>query len=314
MSWRVVMITKPSKLDYSMEYLTVRDVEKTVKIHISEISVLIIENTASSITCALLSQLIAKKIKVIFCDEKHNPCSELMSCYGSHDCSLKLKNQIAWTDIAKQQVWTVIVAQKIKNQALLLEYNNLKQHLKLENYLEQLEFNDETNREGHSAKVYFNALFGKTFSRSDDVPINFALNYGYSIVLSCFNREVVSSGYLTQIGLFHDNMFNQFNLSCDLMEPIRPIVDNCVCKMKLNDFTSEHILLLSSYLKLSVFVVSNLYVYFTNDEIEKILKTLVLNQINLLLIEESAPNYNSNYETLYILDNDLCQIDKEIIK
>ena len=163
-----------------------------------------------------------------------------MSCYGSHDCSLKLKNQIAWTDIAKQQVWTVIVAQKIKNQALLLEYNNLKQHLKLENYLEQLEFNDETNREGHSAKVYFNALFGKTFSRSDDVPINFALNYGYSIVLSCFNREVVSSGYLTQIGLFHDNMFNQFNLSCDLMEPIRPIVDNCVCKMKLNDFTSEH--------------------------------------------------------------------------
>lgn len=240
MSWRVVMITKPSKLDYSMEYLTVRDVEKTVKIHISEISVLIIENTASSITCALLSQLIAKKIKVIFCDEKHNPCSELMSCYGSHDCSLKLKNQIAWSDIAKQQVWTVIVAQKIKNQALLLEYNNLKQHLKLENYLEQLEFNDETNREGHSAKVYFNALFGKTFSRSDDVPINFALNYGYSILLSCFNREVVSSGYLTQIGLFHDNMFNQFNLSCDLMEPIRPIVDNCVCKMKLNDFTSEH--------------------------------------------------------------------------
>lgn len=57
MSWRVVMITKPSKLDYSMEYLTVRDVEKTVKIHISEISVLIIENTASSITCALLKCL-----------------------------------------------------------------------------------------------------------------------------------------------------------------------------------------------------------------------------------------------------------------
>lgn len=240
MSWRVVMITKPSKLDYSMDYLTVRDVERTVKIHISEISVLIIENTASSISCALLSQLVSNKIKVIFCDEKRNPCSELIPYYGSHDCSLKIKNQIAWSDTTKQQTWTAIVAQKIKNQSLLLKHNNLEQYSMLETYLEQLEFNDVTNREGHSAKVYFNALFGKTFSRSDDIPINFALNYGYSIILSCFNREVVSSGYLTQLGLFHDNMFNKFNLSCDLMEPFRPIVDNCVNKMCLNEFKTEH--------------------------------------------------------------------------
>lgn len=67
MSWRTVVVTKPSKLDYSMGYMTVRDVENTVKIHLSEVSILIIENTACSITCALLSELSAKKIKVIFC-------------------------------------------------------------------------------------------------------------------------------------------------------------------------------------------------------------------------------------------------------
>lgn len=64
MSWRTVVVTKPSKLDYSMGYMTVRDVENTVKIHLSEVSILIIENTACSITCALLSQLSAKKIKL----------------------------------------------------------------------------------------------------------------------------------------------------------------------------------------------------------------------------------------------------------
>ena len=32
------------------------------------------------------------------------------------------------------------------------------------------------------------------------------------LYLSAFNREIVSNGYITQIGLFHDNMFNQFNL------------------------------------------------------------------------------------------------------
>lgn len=115
MSWRTVVVTKPSKLDYTMGYMTVRDVDNTVKIHLSEISILIVENTACSITCALLSELTLKKIKVIFCDAKRNPQSELVSYYGSHDCSQKLKNQIAWNEISKQQVWTVIVAQKKKS-------------------------------------------------------------------------------------------------------------------------------------------------------------------------------------------------------
>ena len=134
MSWRTVVVTKPSKLDYTMGYMTVRDVDNTVKIHLSEISILIVENTACSITCALLSELTLKKIKVIFCDAKRNPQSELISYYGSHDCSQKLKNQIAWNEISKQQVWTVIVAQKIKNQASLLEFYGLEEALLLDSY------------------------------------------------------------------------------------------------------------------------------------------------------------------------------------
>ena len=66
--------------------------------------------------------------------------------------------------------------------------------------------------------------------------VNAALNYGYAIILSVFNREVVSNGYLTQLGLFHGNMFNQFNLSSDLMEPFRILVDRCVIKMPLLEF------------------------------------------------------------------------------
>jgi CRISPR-associated endonuclease Cas1 subtype II len=100
-------------------------------------------------------------------------------------------------------------------------------------------FGDETNREGHAAKVYFNALFGKDFSRTEETPVNAALNYGYSIILSLFTREVVSNGYITQVGLFHDNMFNQFNLACDLMEPYRPIIDKYVVEMKPAQFEKE---------------------------------------------------------------------------
>ena len=109
----------------------------------------------------------------------------------------------------------------------------------LSSYLKEITWNDASNREGHSAKVYFNALFGKGFTRTDDNNINAALNYGYSIILSAFTREIVASGYITQLGLFHDNMFNPFNFASDLMEPFRVLVDRTVVEMELVQFEHE---------------------------------------------------------------------------
>ena len=62
------------------------------------------------------------------------------------------------------------------------------------------------------------------------------INYGYTIILSAFNREITASGYLTQLGLFHDNMFNQFNLASDLMEPYRILIDRTIVGMTLENF------------------------------------------------------------------------------
>ncbi len=239
MGWRTVVITKPTKLDLRLGYMVVRDSESTVRVHIHEISVLIIETTAASITTALLNELTKQKIKVIFCDEKQNPSSELVSYYGSHDCSMKIRDQIKWKTENKQAIWTAIVAQKIENQAKNLNFWNLPEANALYGYIEEIEFNDESNREGHAAKVYFNALFGKKFSRSDESAVNAALNYGYSIILACINREITACGYLTELGVFHDNMFNPFNLSCDLMEPFRPIIDGRVKKMNPTKFDKD---------------------------------------------------------------------------
>lgn len=232
MSWRIVVISNSAKLDYQMGYLVVRKADVT-KIHISEIAVLMIESTAVSVTAALLAELVAKKVKVIFCDEKRNPSAELIPYYGAHDTSMKVRNQIVWSPDIKTAVWTEIVSEKIRKQLVVLERYKKEEAGLLREYLEQLEFGDATNREGHAAKVYFNALFGKEFSRSADLVINAALNYGYSIILSAFNREIVSNGYITQLGLFHDNMFNQFNLGSDLMEPFRPLVDCKVIDMQV---------------------------------------------------------------------------------
>lgn len=231
MSWRTIVISSSAKLDYKLDYLVVRQ-EEITKIHLSEISILLIENTAVSITAALLNELIKRKIKVIFCDEKRNPSSELVSYYGCHDSSAKIRNQIRWNDEIKELIWTEIVSEKIRNQRNILKYFNKKEYFMLDEYLSQIEIGDTTNREGHSAKVYFNALFGMDFTRTSDTPTNAALNYGYGILLSTFNREIVANGYITQLGLFHDNMFNHFNLGSDLMEPFRTLVDKIVYNLK----------------------------------------------------------------------------------
>ena len=240
MTWRTVVIRERAKLDYSLNFMTVRQEAGVKKISLGEIYMVIVENTAVSLTAVLLNELIKNKIKVVFCDEKRNPSSELIQYYGSHDTSLKYKNQLEWSKESKERIWTRIVYEKIFNQMQFLKKLNKEEYRLLEQYLSELEWNDSTNREGFAAKVYFNALYGMDFSRNKECFINAALDYGYSIILSAFNREIVASGYFTQLGLCHRNPFNKFNLSSDFMEPFRILVDEEVYKLEGTEFTKDH--------------------------------------------------------------------------
>lgn len=69
MGWRIVSVSSVSKLDYKMDYLVVRNQEGVKRIHLSEISILLLESTAISLTAYLLCELNRQKIDVIFCDE-----------------------------------------------------------------------------------------------------------------------------------------------------------------------------------------------------------------------------------------------------
>lgn len=88
MSWRIVVISKRAKLDLQLGYMIVRS-EEVTKIVLSEISTVLIESTAVSLTTSLIAELAKRKVKVIFCDEKKNPSCELVNYYGSHDTSNK---------------------------------------------------------------------------------------------------------------------------------------------------------------------------------------------------------------------------------
>lgn len=235
MGWRTIVVNKNCKLSYKNDYLIIRS-EKLQMIHLSEISTIIVENGMVSITSYLINELAEQKIKIVFCDEKHNPSSELIPYYGSYNTSKKILNQTKWKEKKKKEAWQQIIKYKIHNQAMLLKKLEIKGYEKLLEYEEQVELDDKTNREVHAAKVYFNLLFGIDFSRDKKDNTNAALDYGYTIILSLLNREIVSKGYITPLGINHKSEFNQFNLSCDLMEVFRPIIDEIVYKNRENSF------------------------------------------------------------------------------
>ena len=239
MGWRVVKISNISKLELKLDKLIVRYIDEQKQIFINEIDTLIIENTAVSLTASLLVELLKNKVNIIVCDEKRNPYGTLNTLYGSHNTSSKVRNQVLWSKDIKDIVWGLIIKEKIFQQKEFLKELGKQEYLMLEKYIDEVEKGDITNREAFAAKVYFNALFGNGFSRNQDNSINAALNYGYSMILSYINREIISSGYMTQIGIHHDNQFNYYNLGCDFMEPFRIIIDRKVYLLNCEKFDTE---------------------------------------------------------------------------
>ena len=240
MGFRIVIVNSKSKLESRLNYLVVRG-ECEKKIYIHEINTLIIQNTAVSLTAALLSVLIENRVKVIFCDEKCNPQAELIPYCGAHNSSKRYKWQFSWKEEIKSQIWQVIIRQKISNQAALLERLGFVDEARLlYGYSQDVQSGDTTNREGHAAKVYFNCILPENTSRRDGGFVNSCLNYGYAVLLSAFNREISAAGLLTQLGIWHDNEFNAFNLSCDLMEPFRTVVDDTALSIEACDKNFKH--------------------------------------------------------------------------
>lgn len=120
MGFRTVVVSTHSKLELSLNYLVFKTPDEIKRINIDEIQTLIVESTAVAITSSLLSELVRKKIKVVFCNEKKEPFSELVPYYGDSTSYKRIKQQICWSNEAKDLVWQKIIIEKIKNQANVL--------------------------------------------------------------------------------------------------------------------------------------------------------------------------------------------------
>lgn len=276
MGWRTVIVNTHSKLSYKNNHLIFKDATRTEMIHLSEVDILLMETTDILLSTMLIKRLVDENILVIFCDDKRLPTAHLMPYYARHDSSLQLSRQIDWEEAVKAEVWTHIISQKILNQSIYLSACGfIEKSQSVMNLYHSLELFDPSNREGHSARIYFNTLFGKDFNRELDNDINASLDYGYTLLLSMFAREVVLSGCMTQFGLKHANQFNQFNLASDIMEPFRPIIDQIVYENRNHSFVKIKRELFTIFS--DTFQYNNKEMYLTNivsDYTKKVIKAL----------------------------------------
>lgn len=276
MGWRTVIVNTHSKLSYKNNHLIFKDASRTEMIHLSEVDILLLETTDIVLSTMLIKRLVDENILVIFCDDKRLPTAHLMPYYARHDSSLQLSKQIDWEEAVKAEVWTHIISQKILNQSIYLSACGfIEKSQSVMNLYHSLELFDPSNREGHSARIYFNTLFGNDFNRELDNDINASLDYGYTLLLSMFAREVVLSGCMTQFGLKHANQFNQFNLASDIMEPFRPIIDQIVYENRNHSFVKIKRELFTIFS--DTFQFNNKEMYLTNivsDYTKKLIKAL----------------------------------------
>lgn len=240
MGYRQIIIKKSERLTFHDNQLFVEKDHISTKVPLEDINFVLIEDSTTIITTRLLSELGKNAIALIVCDNKYQPTS-IMLPYNYHYKQLEIfDKQIKQSLTYKNYLWKLIVERKLENEILLLEtkINDINVIEKLKEYLGQIELGDSTNREGLAAKIYFRSLFGSKFIRNYDDGINFALNYGYTIIHSCILRNLSVFGLNTYLGIHHCSKTNNFNLASDFIEPYRAIVDRYVYEHQ-EEYTDE---------------------------------------------------------------------------
>ena len=220
MAERTIFIENRCKISYSNDYLKVDKDGEISTFHIDEFDVVVFSSLEISCSLYLLSKLSERDKVVIFCDNRKLPQCSLFPLAGAYNSNLRLREQMSWNKEVKNLIWTKIVSTKLQSQADALKFCGIDALS-----IPLIEYGDLNNAEGHFANEYFNKMFGRHFLRHDNDNINSALNYGYSVLLSVTARIIASHGYNQALGIHHASMTNNFNLSCDIMEPFRPIID-----------------------------------------------------------------------------------------
>ncbi len=242
--FRTVIINKGERIRLKDNWLIVEFEDNSKSIPIDDIYSIVIDNQSTLITASVINAITNAGGHIIICDNKHIPSSTIYPVCNYYRPLTVLRNQIELSQECKNKIWRFIIEEKIRNQALVLtSFSGTTDTTKrLFELAQSVVDGDERNCEGVAAKLFFRGMYGSDFIRMNDDTINHALNYGYAIIRSSMSKSLIGHGFNCVLGIHHINIYNSFNLSDDLMEPLRPIVDwwvNSNSDTLIDDLTKE---------------------------------------------------------------------------
>ena len=227
---QTLFFTTPVSLSLKYNQIEIRckDVEEIITRPIEDVGVVIVENQMVHFTVPLLNALADNNVAVILCNAQCMPNTMLMPLESNAVQQEVYRFQIEASLPTKKRIWRDIIEYKIRNQAALLDKLGHDGKILKPYYMNVLS-GDSDNREGLAAKIYWQEMYGRQFTRdrNGDEP-NSLLNYGYAILRAAVARALLGSGLFPAFGLFHRNRYNAFPLADDIMEPYRPFVDYAV--------------------------------------------------------------------------------------
>lgn len=219
-----IFLNSEAKINIKNNQLTFVNSEKSIDYPLEDINSVMVDNPNSVVSFATISKLAEYGILTYVCDNKHLPNGIIIPFYNHYQTLTVYNMQMNMPKPLQKNLWQSIIKNKISNQNEVLNICGFKDKLKMLSC--NVLSGDSSNNEAKASAIYFKALFGRGFTRKSDVLLtNSFLNYGYAVVRGCVARSVVVHGLLPFLGIFHHNQFNQFNLTDDLIEVFRPLVD-----------------------------------------------------------------------------------------
>jgi len=199
-----------------------------------DIGVLVLDSTGIELSSGALRALADAGCALLSCDDRHHPNGMFLPLVANTLHAERLRFQVLASDPLKRNLWTKIIASKIRNQSALLACTGTRK--RLTRLAQDIKSGDKGNSEAQASRFYWPKVFDGMIEdspvpflrRRAGAPPNDLLNYGYAVLRAATARALCATGLHPGLGIHHQNRYSGYCLADDLMEPFRPWVDKRV--------------------------------------------------------------------------------------
>ena len=222
----------PTRLSIELDQLVLtRERREIGRIPCEDMGMLLVDHHSTSYTHAVFTRLAACGACVVLCGPNHLPVALCLPMESNELTGRRMRAQAAAPKPLCKRLWRQIVRRKVRMQA-----DNLPDghpvRIRLLEMAKQVTSGDRSNIEGQAARFYWPVMFGPEFRRDPEgLPPNNLLNYGYMVMRAAVARALVAAGLHPAFGLQHQHRNNAFALADDLVEVLRPRIDQAVLEL-----------------------------------------------------------------------------------